>query len=89
MMYGGQEQAKKALIISAVGGHNLLMIGSPGCGKSMLAKRMPSILPRLVEKEILETVKIHSIANQSIKNIILGEPPFRSPHHIILAKLGL
>lgn len=79
----GQEQAKKALIISAVGGHNLLMIGSPGCGKSMLAKRMPSILPRLVEKEILETVKIHSIANQSIKNIILGEPPFRSPHHNI------
>lgn len=79
----GQEQAKKALIICASGGHNLLMIGSPGCGKSMLAKRMPSILPYLSESEILETVKIHSIANQPIKNIILGEAPFRSPHHNI------
>ena len=79
----GQEQAKKALIICASGGHNLLMIGSPGCGKSMLAKRMPSILPYLSEREILETVKIHSIANQPIKNIILGEAPFRSPHHNI------
>lgn len=79
----GQEQAKKALIISASGGHNLLMIGSPGCGKSMLAKRMISIMPKLTEREILETVKVHSIANQMIKNIILGEPPFRSPHHNI------
>ncbi len=79
----GQAQAKKALIISATGGHNLLMIGSPGCGKSMLAKRIPSILPNLSENEVLDTVKIHSIANQNIENIILGEAPFRSPHHNI------
>lgn len=84
----GQEQAKKALIVSATGGHNFLMIGSPGCGKSMLAKRIPAILPSLTEDEILDTVKIHSIANQSIKNIILGEAPFRSPHHNI-SEVGL
>ena len=66
----GQEQAKKALIICASGGHNLLMIGSPGCGKSMLAKRMPSILPYLSESEILETVKVIKDSISDLRMII-------------------
>lgn len=79
----GQQTAKRAMLIAAAGGHNLLMIGPPGCGKSMLAQRFPSILPPLEREEILETVRIHSIAGLPISRLLEGERPFRSPHHII------
>jgi len=80
----GQQSAKKALEIAAAGGHNALLIGSPGSGKSMLAKRMPSILPPLTFDEALETTKIHSISGLlSPDNPIITKRPFRSPHHTI------
>lgn len=80
----GQQSAKKALEIAAAGGHNALLIGSPGSGKSMLAKRMPSILPPLTFEEALETTKIHSISGMlSPENPIITKRPFRSPHHTI------
>lgn len=80
----GQQSAKKALEIAAAGGHNALLIGSPGSGKSMLAKRMPSILPPLTFEESLETTKIHSISgNLTPENPIITKRPFRSPHHTI------
>ncbi len=80
----GQENIKRALEISAAGGHNAILIGPPGSGKTMLAKRMPSILPPLNLKEALETTKIHSVAGkmQSHKGLITVRP-FRSPHHTI------
>ena len=82
----GQQSAKKALEIAAAGGHNALLIGSPGSGKSMLAKRMPSILPPLTFEEALETTKIHSISGLlSPKMPIITKRPFRSPHHTISA----
>ncbi|MDE6035022.1 MAG: YifB family Mg chelatase-like AAA ATPase [Ruminococcus sp.] len=82
----GQHTAKKALEISASGGHNALLIGNPGCGKSMLAKRMPSILPPLDFKEALETTKIHSILGLVTAEMpIITKRPFRSPHHTISA----
>lgn len=80
----GQQSAKKALEIAAAGGHNALLIGSPGSGKSMLAKRMPSILPPLTFEEALETTKIHSISGLTTPEMpIITKRPFRSPHHTI------
>ncbi len=82
----GQQSAKKALEIAAAGGHNALLIGSPGSGKSMLAKRMPSILPPLTFDEALETTKIHSISGMLTPDQpIITKRPFRSPHHTISA----
>lgn len=80
----GQQIAKRAIEIAAAGGHNLLLIGPPGSGKSMLAKRITSILPKLNESEMLETTKIYSyIGKFNQKNSLIYEPPFRSPHHTI------
>ena len=80
----GQESVKRALEIAAAGGHNLLMIGPPGAGKSMIAKRLPSILPPLTLDEALETTKIHSVAGKIQNNTaLLTQRPFRSPHHTI------
>ena len=80
----GQQSAKKALEIAAAGGHNALLIGSPGSGKSMLAKRMPSILPPLTFGEALETTKIHSISGLLTPEMpIITKRPFRAPHHTI------
>ena len=80
----GQQSAKKALEIAAAGGHNALLIGAPGSGKSMLAKRMPSILPPLTFEEALETTKIHSISGLLDPDTpIITKRPFRSPHHTI------
>lgn len=80
----GQENIKRALEIAAAGGHNVIMIGPPGAGKTMLAKRLPTILPPLTLNEALETTKIHSIAGKIGKNAsLLTTRPFRSPHHTI------
>jgi len=80
----GQENVKRALEVAAAGGHNLIMIGPPGSGKSMMAKRIPSILPPFTLQEALETTKIHSVAGKVEKNTsLLAQRPFRSPHHTI------
>jgi len=80
----GQENVKRALEVAAAGGHNILMIGSPGAGKSMMAKRMPSILPPFSIGEALETTKIHSVAGKLEGNTaLMSRRPFRSPHHTI------
>ncbi len=77
----GQESAKRALEIAAAGGHNLLMIGPPGSGKSMLAARLPGILPPLSPAEALEVSMIHSIAGQLEGGRLIQTRPFRDPHH--------
>ncbi|WP_373492591.1 YifB family Mg chelatase-like AAA ATPase [Aquiflexum sp.] len=80
----GQENIKRAMEIAAAGGHNVIMIGPPGAGKTMLAKRLPSILPPLSLQEALETTKIHSVAGKLGKNAsLVAQRPFRSPHHTI------
>ena len=80
-MVKGQCQAKRALIIAASGGHNLVLSGSPGSGKTMLAKTLPGILPELSEKECLEVSKIHSVAGLLLRKGLCFERPFRAPHH--------
>ena len=77
----GQENVKRALEIAAAGGHNCLMIGSPGSGKTMLAQRISTILPDMNFEESLEVTKIHSIAGMTKNNQIITKRPFRSPHH--------
>lgn len=80
----GQENVKRALEVAAAGGHNIIMIGAPGSGKSMMAKRLPSILPPLTLAESLETTKIHSVAGKLNKNdSLIAIRPFRNPHHTI------
>lgn len=80
----GQESVKRALEVAAAGGHNLIMIGPPGSGKSMLAKRLPSILPPLSLHESLETTQIHSVAGKLSRDTsLISQRPFRSPHHTI------
>ncbi len=79
----GQRQAKRALQISAAGKHNILFIGSPGSGKTMLAQRLPTIMPPMSFEEILETSKIYSINGKLSNNALITERPFRNPHHTI------
>ncbi|HEY7669034.1 MAG TPA: YifB family Mg chelatase-like AAA ATPase [Hyphomicrobium sp.] len=77
----GQESAKRVLEVAAAGGHNLLMIGPPGAGKSMLAARLPSILPPLSGEEMLEVSMVHSLAGELLGGKLASQRPFRSPHH--------
>lgn len=80
----GQENVKRAMEVAAAGGHNLIMIGPPGSGKSMMAKRLPSILPPLTLAESLETTQIHSVAGKLSRDTsLISQRPFRSPHHTI------
>lgn len=80
----GQENVKRAMEVAAAGGHNMIMIGPPGSGKSMMAKRLPSILPPLSLAESLETTQIHSVAGKLGRDMsLISQRPFRSPHHTI------
>lgn len=85
----GQESIKRCMEIAAAGGHNIILIGPPGAGKTMLAKRLSSILPPMTTDEALETTKIHSVVGKTKNNGLIYNRPFRSPHHTIYGMLPI